>query len=224
MGHNEHVVQTQDIVIHDFLLPYFSFGQSCIFLIGGPTKETEPIPLFLNSGDICLMTGPARLSFHAVPRILPGKTEQLVNCFYGNDTDGVDINKGDNSDSPQRTCNTMENVEVDSKADSDLDEDPYSDRTHQKPPAINIIKTDLSTNNNKEDIIKTPTVRGNNCTVNELEDLMDSVIVKTDWKPFHMYLEKSRVNVNVRQVLKAGLSLGMSPETITPCQRNCSKK
>lgn len=30
----------------------FSFGLSCIFLIGGPTKETKPISVRLNSGDL----------------------------------------------------------------------------------------------------------------------------------------------------------------------------
>ena len=30
----------------------FSFGLSCIFLIGGPTKETKPVSVQLNSGDL----------------------------------------------------------------------------------------------------------------------------------------------------------------------------
>ena len=31
----------------------FSFGLSCVFLIGGPTKDTKPISVRLNSGDLC---------------------------------------------------------------------------------------------------------------------------------------------------------------------------
>ena len=30
----------------------FSFGLSCVFLIGGPTKEDKPTAVRLNSGDL----------------------------------------------------------------------------------------------------------------------------------------------------------------------------
>lgn len=30
----------------------FSFGLSCIFLIGGPTKDQKPLSIRLNSGDL----------------------------------------------------------------------------------------------------------------------------------------------------------------------------
>lgn len=48
-----------------------SFGQSAIFLIGGPTKQVRPKALLLNSGDIVIMAGQSRLAFHGVPKILP---------------------------------------------------------------------------------------------------------------------------------------------------------
>ncbi|KAF0511022.1 Alkylated DNA repair protein alkB-like [Gigaspora margarita] len=48
----------------------FSFGHSCIFLIGGTTRETAPLALYLRSGDISIMCGPSRGCFHGVPRIL----------------------------------------------------------------------------------------------------------------------------------------------------------
>ncbi|KIK59740.1 hypothetical protein GYMLUDRAFT_201191 [Collybiopsis luxurians FD-317 M1] len=48
-----------------------SLGNAAIFLIGGPTRETEPVPLLLRSGDVVMMSGPAcRRSYHGVPRIL----------------------------------------------------------------------------------------------------------------------------------------------------------
>lgn len=201
----------------------FSFGQSCIFLIGGPTKETKPVPLFLHSGDVCLMTGPARLSYHAVPRILPGKKEQLINCFYGDSEKPDSGQRTDKDDTwyeneakvgnDKNDCNIIKDFET--------EEDPYSVGTSQKPPHINIVQSEISQTCDKENVIVTPTVKGNECTVEELSDLMDSVIEKTNWEPFQKYIEKSRVNVNVRQVLKAGLSLGVSPEKITPCQRTC---
>jgi alkylated DNA repair protein alkB homolog 1 len=42
-------------------------------LIGGLTRDTEPITILLRSGDIAIMSGPAcRRAYHAVPRILEG--------------------------------------------------------------------------------------------------------------------------------------------------------
>ncbi|KAL8590340.1 hypothetical protein ACOMHN_006456 [Nucella lapillus] len=56
---------------HEAPLVSISFGQDAIFLMGGPTKEQTPTAVRLHSGDICVMSGKARLAHHAVPRILP---------------------------------------------------------------------------------------------------------------------------------------------------------
>ncbi|KAG0266082.1 hypothetical protein BG011_003290 [Mortierella polycephala] len=56
----------------DAPLVSFSFGHSCIYLLGGPTRETPPTPILLQSGDILAMTGPCRSAFHGVPRIIEG--------------------------------------------------------------------------------------------------------------------------------------------------------
>ncbi|KAJ7172566.1 hypothetical protein C8R46DRAFT_1086422 [Mycena filopes] len=48
-----------------------SLGNAAVFLIGGSTRDTEPIPILLRSGDVVIMSGPAcRRAFHGVPRIL----------------------------------------------------------------------------------------------------------------------------------------------------------
>jgi len=47
-----------------------SLGQDAIFLIGGPTKATRPLAVRLRSGDIVVLSGQARASYHAVPRIV----------------------------------------------------------------------------------------------------------------------------------------------------------
>ncbi|KHJ42244.1 putative alkylated DNA repair protein AlkB [Trichuris suis] len=54
----------------DHPLISISLGQPCVFLIGGSTKETEPTALVLRSGDVLVMSGPSRLAYHAVPRIV----------------------------------------------------------------------------------------------------------------------------------------------------------
>ncbi|EJT96843.1 hypothetical protein DACRYDRAFT_97473 [Dacryopinax primogenitus] len=49
-----------------------SLGHACVFLIGGPTRETEPRAVLLRSGDALLMSGPCRRWYHGVPRVLEG--------------------------------------------------------------------------------------------------------------------------------------------------------
>ncbi|KAF9985145.1 hypothetical protein BGZ75_003320 [Mortierella antarctica] len=48
----------------DAPLVSFSFGHSCIYLLGASTRETPPTPVLLQSGDILVMTGPCRSAFH----------------------------------------------------------------------------------------------------------------------------------------------------------------
>ncbi|CAG0882873.1 unnamed protein product [Darwinula stevensoni] len=50
----------------------FSFGQRAVFLIGGATRDITPLALLLHSGDILVMSGESRLSYHAIPRIAKG--------------------------------------------------------------------------------------------------------------------------------------------------------
>jgi alkylated DNA repair protein alkB family protein 1 len=46
-----------------------SLGSSAIFLIGDTTKDIKPKAVWLKSGDIVIMSGKSRLSYHAVPKI-----------------------------------------------------------------------------------------------------------------------------------------------------------
>ncbi|KAJ2778759.1 hypothetical protein H4R18_004414 [Coemansia javaensis] len=56
----------------DAPLVSLSVGLSCVYLIGGRTRDVEPTPLLLRSGDALVMCGESRLAFHGVPRVLPG--------------------------------------------------------------------------------------------------------------------------------------------------------
>ncbi|OSX64798.1 hypothetical protein POSPLADRAFT_1044247 [Postia placenta MAD-698-R-SB12] len=50
-----------------------SLGCAAVFLIGGLTRDVEPIPILLRSGDVVIMSGPTcRRAYHGVPRILEG--------------------------------------------------------------------------------------------------------------------------------------------------------
>ena len=46
-----------------------------MFLIGGTTRDITPLALLLHSGDVLVMSGESRLSYHAVPRY----SKSLVN-------------------------------------------------------------------------------------------------------------------------------------------------
>lgn len=48
-----------------------SLGASCVFLLGGADRESPVVPLFLHSGDVSVLAGPARRFYHGVPKILP---------------------------------------------------------------------------------------------------------------------------------------------------------
>lgn len=50
------------LVLTDFFP--FSLGCKAIFLLGGKSREDEPLAMFLRSGDIVLMAGEARECFH----------------------------------------------------------------------------------------------------------------------------------------------------------------
>lgn len=61
----------QDDIEADLSKPIVSISLGCkaIFLLGGPSRSDEPVAMFLRSGDVVLMAGPARRCFHGVPRV-----------------------------------------------------------------------------------------------------------------------------------------------------------
>lgn len=49
-----------------------SIGLSAIFLLGGLSREDDPVrAIHVRSGDLSILSGPSRLLFHGVPKILP---------------------------------------------------------------------------------------------------------------------------------------------------------
>ncbi|ENN71845.1 hypothetical protein HUJ04_001021 [Dendroctonus ponderosae] len=81
----------------------FSFGQTAIFLIGGPTLQDIAIPLFIRSGDIVVMSKESRLCYHGVPKILQVDNRMWCSLEQGSDKlvpkdykETVDICKDEN--------------------------------------------------------------------------------------------------------------------------------
>ena len=51
-----------------------SLGDTAVFRIGGTSRKHPTRSLKLNSGDVCRLSGPARLAFHGVDRIQAGSS------------------------------------------------------------------------------------------------------------------------------------------------------
>ena len=69
----------QDRDEQDFDAPILSvsLGADCRFRIGGRKRSEPTVSLILSAGDALVMSGPARLCFHGVDRILPTLTATL---------------------------------------------------------------------------------------------------------------------------------------------------
>jgi alkylated DNA repair protein (DNA oxidative demethylase) len=69
----------QDKDEDDFAFPVLSvsLGDTAIFRVGGPRRGDPTRTVRLASGDVCVLSGPARLWFHGVDRILAGSSRLI---------------------------------------------------------------------------------------------------------------------------------------------------
>lgn len=65
----------------DFSAPVLSvsLGDACLFRVGGVRREERTVSFRLESGDIVLIGGQSRLTFHGVDRIYPATSTLLKN-------------------------------------------------------------------------------------------------------------------------------------------------
>jgi alkylated DNA repair protein (DNA oxidative demethylase) len=70
----------QDRDEEDFAAPVvsISLGDTCLFRIGGATRQGPTRSFRLASGDAVVLGGEARLAFHGVDRIMPGTSRLLA--------------------------------------------------------------------------------------------------------------------------------------------------
>lgn len=63
----------------DFSWPVvsISLGDEALFRMGGPAREDRTESLWLKSGDVLVMGGPARLAFHGIDRVRYGSSRLL---------------------------------------------------------------------------------------------------------------------------------------------------
>ncbi|KAM7349787.1 alpha-ketoglutarate-dependent dioxygenase AlkB isoform 2-T2 [Cochliomyia hominivorax] len=149
-GHTDHSEQNLEAPLFSF-----SFGQTAIFLIGGETREEKPSALFLESGDVLVMSQQSRLCYHAVPRVMKSRQETW-------------------------------NILIPSSRTSEIPTDSLQPSKK--------LRTDITCINNSEMEIAL------SWSMDPL--LYQQVINEVYWSPFKNYLHDSRININVRQVLK----------------------
>lgn len=66
--------QHRDADEDDFSAPVLSvsLGDDAVFSIGGVTRKDARQRFTLHSGDVMLLSGPSRLAYHGIDRVLPG--------------------------------------------------------------------------------------------------------------------------------------------------------
>lgn len=69
--------QDRDEKDFDFPVVSISLGDDALFRIGNLTRGGKTESLWLRSGDVLVMGGPARLAYHGVDRIAPGSSTLL---------------------------------------------------------------------------------------------------------------------------------------------------
>lgn len=69
----------QDCDEQDFDAPVvsISLGDTAVFRIGGTDRKAPTRSLRLNSGDVCVLGGPARMAFHGIDRVLDGSSRLI---------------------------------------------------------------------------------------------------------------------------------------------------
>ncbi|KAJ1740501.1 hypothetical protein LPJ79_001891 [Coemansia sp. RSA 1821] len=82
-----HVDKTEENM--DAPLISFSIGLTCVYLIGGCTRDTEPTPILLRSGDVLAMCGESRMAFHGVPRVLADTAPSYLTDAEAGNNDAV---------------------------------------------------------------------------------------------------------------------------------------
>jgi len=70
--------QDRDEADFDAPVVSLSLGDSCLFRVGGLKRGDPTRSLRLNSGDVLVLGGSARLAFHGVDRIYPGTSTLLA--------------------------------------------------------------------------------------------------------------------------------------------------
>ena len=71
--------QDRDEAMFEAPVVSVSLGNECLFRVGGTSRGGKTKSFRLRSGDVMMLSGPARLAYHGVDRIYPGTNDLLKN-------------------------------------------------------------------------------------------------------------------------------------------------
>jgi alkylated DNA repair protein alkB family protein 1 len=113
----------------DLTLPLvsLSLGLSAVFLFGGTTRNDVPTPIWLRSGDAMIVSGPARLCYHGVPRIVSGSCPSTLLEPARYDSDASLLSAG--APSLETVCEFMPSCRLNVNV-----RQVTSEGSHQAPP------------------------------------------------------------------------------------------
>lgn len=146
-------------------------------MIGRRTKASDPAAVFLRDGDVVIMSRYARMSYHAVPRVLP--RDHFINTSQVSDT---------TTDKQTATHNQLEWHT----------NEPSGDKSQS-------LTQNGSHKRYSQDTASAASAK--RCKQEELRDVFDEELVKelrdkesSYWSRFEAYIDNNRINLNVRQM------------------------
>lgn len=186
-----------------------------------PNEKTYPqfvlifAALYIRSGDIVIMSGKSRTAFHAVPRIVKvGNENEPPPCLKWEDgfcTNDVTLSSKEDSDESsipnenvkfpdvterktvvsQRMCDSSAE-----RAEKPLFQESYDNKNTNKFGEISSLESEC---------LKTS--EGFQCNKNNFCGKSMKTVNSDEWRQFELYLSKTRINVNVRQVHEKGKTM-----------------
>ena len=154
--------------------------------------------MYIRSGDIIIMSGNSRTAFHAVPRIIKvGKENEPPSCLKWKDGLFVNDVTLKSERNPDETSTPDENVEVPDV----LEENNVGQRTSVS--SNNKVMNEFGNVSLKDNSFSET---GQGCQCNQINFFGKSMktLTSEEWRQFEIYLSKTRINVNVRQVHEKG--------------------
>ena len=239
------ILLKQKIVVEylTMLLLYLccSFGLPCVFMIGGQTKSHEPEALYLRDGDVMIMSGDARMSYHAVPKVLPAIPQSAPSHAVQKVLPAATPTK------QQEQCGEVIPAANTHQTKSIKHASHHPTRTEVSQPSVTARQSDPNTNNlekatsinnhssgaseshrlTSEAVTSNGVTTNNKRTQGENRNMTrrhnkrskstseyDNCVYKTEllhhvtesefWEPYEKYLQTSRININIRQMVEPG--------------------
>ncbi|XP_076041910.1 alpha-ketoglutarate-dependent dioxygenase AlkB [Oratosquilla oratoria] len=179
-----------------------SFGQSCIFLIGEEEKSVKPVALYLHSGDVLVMTGRARLAYHAVPRII-----QAPACYWTRELNMQEEQSDRVEDSGSREHQDNGGHKRKEDEEKGIPEEEIKRRESDNKNSwfrnTDSKQTDIL-GNNETKRLRTEDITSSCAGTVNFSMCKEELVTESMLEELLRYVEHSRINVNVRQVLPPG--------------------